>query len=51
MLKHGKKIFLEEYNRVYIEDYLSSGVPIVVQQFKKPTGIYEDAGSIPGLVQ
>ena len=27
------------------------GVPIVAQQVKSPTSIYEDVGLIPGLVQ
>ena len=27
------------------------GVPIVAQQVKNPTGIHEDEGSIPGLIQ
>ena len=31
--------------------FLKKGFPIVVQQIKNPTGIYEDAGSIPGLAK
>ena len=27
------------------------GVPVVAQHVKNPTGIHEDAGSIPGLTQ
>ena len=27
------------------------GVPIVAQQFKNPTSIHEDVGSIPGLAE
>ena len=30
---------------------LNWGVPIVAQQVKNPTSIYEDVGSIPGLAQ
>ena len=30
---------------------LHPGVPIVAQQVENPTGIHEDAGSIPGLAQ
>ena len=28
-----------------------TGVPIVAQQVKNPTGIHEDVGSIPSLTQ
>ena len=28
-----------------------SGVPVVAQQVKNPTSIYEDTGSIPGFTQ
>ena len=31
--------------------YPEFGLPTVVQQVKNPTGIHEDAGSIPGLAQ
>ena len=27
------------------------GVPVVAQRVGNPTGVYEDAGSIPGLAQ
>ena len=27
------------------------GIPVVAQQVKNPTSIYEDVGSIPGLAQ
>ena len=29
----------------------SAGIPVVMQWVKNPTSIYEDVGSIPGLVQ
>ena len=34
----------------HIQEKLISEFPLVVQWVKNPTGIYEDAGSIPGLV-
>ena len=34
-----------------IETSLRSGVPIVPQQVKNPTGVHEDASLTPGLAQ
>ena len=35
----------------YMKNALIPGVPVVAHQVKNPTGIHEDAGSIPHLVQ
>ena len=34
-----------------IQTKINTGVPVVAQQVKNPTSIYEDAGLIPGLAQ
>ena len=38
-------------DRVRIQNQAMAGVPVVPQQIKNPTSIYEDAGLISGLTQ